>query len=374
MNRLYCGTADHALRDGQLHGTVKLAYLDPPYNTGRRFAQYSDSSPVHAWLEMLRRTLAGVRDTLTPDGSVFVHLDDQYIHRVRLIMDDIFGDQNYVGTIIWEKKNRASFLHAHLADVTDHILVYARDRRHLAPMVHSATETGKRIPIHHKGNKPSILEFPAGSMTFNFSDRTVPAGEMNTSTIASDLLDDLVVENGTNKNAFRMSGPFRYGQDAITKMGETPGAFICPKPLLRPSYLSQESRGKVLTNLQSFRVNGSPTNEDARAESELIFGPDADFDTPKPEALLERIICAASRPGDTILDPFAGSGTTLAVAQKTGRDWIGVELNETTINSFIAPRIEGILAGTDPLPLEGCVPSKARFEVLEAAAIGAVAA
>jgi adenine-specific DNA-methyltransferase len=373
MNRLICGTADHALQDGQLHGTVKLAYLDPPYNTGRRFAQYSDSSPVHAWLEMLRRTLAGVRDTLTPDGSVFVHLDDQYIHRVRLIMDDIFGDQNYVGTIIWEKKNRASFLHAHLADVTDHILVYARDRKQLAPMVHSATETGKRIPVHHKGNKPSILEFPAGSMTFNFEDQTVPAGDMSTN-IKSELLDDLIVENGTNKNAFRMSGPFRYGQEAINKMGETAGAFICPRPVLRPSYLSQESHGKVLTNLQSFRVNGSPTNEDARAESERIFGPDHGFDTPKPEALLERIICAASNPGDTVLDPFAGSGTTLAVAQKTGRNWIGVELNETTIDAYIAPRIEGILSGTDPLPLEGYSPSRRRFEIVGISNVEAAAA
>lgn len=365
MNRLICGTADHALQDEQLHGSVKLAYLDPPYNTGRRFAQYSDSSPLHSWLEMLRRTLAGVRATLTADGSVFVHLDDRHIHRVRLIMDEIFGDQNYVGTIIWEKKNRASFLHAHLADVTDHILVYARDRKQLAPMVHSATEAGKRIPVHHKGNKPSILEFPAESMTFNFEDQTIPAGDMSTN-IKSALLDDLVVENGTNRNAFRMSGPFRYGQDAINKMGETPGAFICPRPVLRPSYLSVESHGKVITNLQSFRVNGSPTNEDARAESERIFGPDHGFDTPKPEALLERIICAASSPGDTVLDPFAGSGTTLAVAQKTGRNWIGVELSEANIISFIEPRLQGILAGTDPLPLEGYAVSHRGFEVVGA--------
>lgn len=353
MNRLICGTAEHALRDEQLHGTVKLAYLDPPYNTGRKFAQYSDSSPLKAWLAMLERTLNAVRDTLTDDGSVWVHLDDRYIHRVRLIMDEVFGDLNYVGTIIWEKKNRASFLHAHLADVTDHILVYAKDRHRMAPLVHSATEAGKRIPIHHKGNKPSVLEFPAGSMTFNFEDQIMPAGEMNSKTIESGLLDDLIVENGTNKNTFRMSGPFRYGQEAITKMGEAPGAFICPRPLMRPSYLSVESHGKVLTNLQSFRVNGSPTNEDARAESELIFGPDSGFDTPKPESLLERIICAATQPGDTVMDPFAGSGTTLAVAQKTGRNWIGVELNEDTIRSFIAPRIEGIINGSDPLPLEG---------------------
>lgn len=363
MNLLFCDTAERALADSKLHSTVKMAYLDPPYNTGRKFNQYSDSSPLKDWLAMLERTLTGVRDTLTEDGSIFVHLDDQYIHRVRCIMDDVFGEGNYIGTLIWEKKNRASFLHAHLADVTDHILIYAKDKTKMAPLVHSSTEVGKRIPIHNKGNKPSVLEFPAGSMTFNFSDRTIPAGEMNTPTINSDLLDDLVVENGTNKNAFRMSGPFRYGQDAINKMAETPGAFISPRQMLRPSYVSQESKGKVLTNLQSFRVNGSPTNEDARAESEAIFGAElgASFDTPKPEALLERLIAAATEAGDTVLDCFAGSGTTLAVAQKLGRSWIGVELNRETIHDYITPRIDGILAGTDPLPLDGYTGSSAPY-------------
>ncbi|QOD05905.1 site-specific DNA-methyltransferase [Pseudarthrobacter sp. BIM B-2242] len=365
MNLLLNASADIALADSQLHNTVKMAYLDPPYNTGRKFAQYSDSSPVKDWLAMLERTLTGVRATLTEDGSVFVHLDDKYIHRVRCVMDDVFGEQNYIGTMIWEKKNRASYLHAQLADVTDHILIYAKDKSKMAPLVHSATAVGKRIPVHNKGNKPSVLEFPAGSMTFNFSDRTVPAGEMNTPTIESALLDDLIVENGTNKNAFRMSGPFRYGQDAVTKMGETPGAFIAPKPLLRPSFLSTEAKGKVLTNLQSFRVNGSPTNEDARAESELIFGTEKgdDFDTPKPEALLERLIAAATQPGDRVLDCFAGSGTTLAVAQKMGRAWTGVELSPKTISNFIQPRLDGILAGTDPLPLDGYTASAQAYTV-----------
>ncbi|MBG0738692.1 site-specific DNA-methyltransferase [Paeniglutamicibacter antarcticus] len=365
MNLLFCDTADSALADTQIHSTVKMAYLDAPYNTGRKFAQYSDSSPVKDWLDMLERTFTGVRNTLTEDGSIFVHLDDRYIHRVRCIMDDVFGDRNYVGTMIWEKKNRGSFLHAHLADVTDHVLIYAKDKSKMAPLVHSSTEVGKRIPVHNKGNKPSVLEFPAGCMTFNFPDQTIPAGPMNTPTIISDLLDDLTVENGTNKNSFRMTGPFRYGQDAVNKMAETPGAFISPRQMLRPSFVSQESKGKVLTNLQSFRINGSPTNEDARAESEAIFGTEmgAAFDTPKPEALLERLIAAATEPGDTVLDCFAGSGTTLAVAQKLGRNWIGVELSPETIQNYIAPRIDGVLAGTDPLPMSGYITSTASYSV-----------
>ena len=178
----------------------------------------------------------------------------------------------------------------------------------------------------------------------------------------------IVVENGVNAGPFRMSGPFRYGQDAITKMADTDGpAFVCPRPMLRPSYVSVESRGKVLTNLQSFRVNGAPTNEDARAESEMIFGAEAGaaFDTPKPERLLERFIAAATEPGDTVLDPFAGSGTTPAVAQKMGRKWIAVELSSDTIRRYIVPRIRGVITGTDPLPLAGRTPSTDPFTFAE---------
>lgn len=375
MNLLFNDNAAHALSTGQLDGTVKMAYLDPPYNTGRKFGQYSDSSPLAAWMVMMEETLTAVAKTLTSDGSIWVHLDDRYIHRVRVLMDDIFGSDNYVGTIIWEKKNRPSFLHAQLADVTDHVLIYAKNRPDMAPLVHGSTETGKRIPVHNKGNKCSILEFPAGSVRFNFSDRTVPAGPMNSDTIDSDLLDDLVVEDGVNRQSFRMSGPFRYGQDAVTKMADNGGgpAFICPRAMLRPSYLSIQSTGKILTNLQSFRVNGAPTNEDARAESESIFGTEAGsgFDTPKPERLLERFIAAATVQGDVVLDPFAGSGTTPAVAQKMGRKWIAVEQSADTVRRYIAPRITGIINSTDPLPMPGWTASTEPFTITAAPAAAA---
>ncbi|MGY3567707.1 DNA methyltransferase [Sinomonas sp. RB5] len=317
-----------------------MAYLDPPYNTGKyRTSHYKDSAPLQEWLAMLEAILTGVHAALRPDGSVWVHLDDRHIHRVRCLLDDVFGDHNYVGTIVWEKKNRASFLHAHLADVTDHILVYAKDRARMAPLVHSATQAGKRIPFHNGSSKEAVLTFPAGSVTFGFEDQVLPAGRMDTRTIASELLDDIEITGGTNASSFRMTGPFRYQQAALDKMAQTPGAIIAPKPLLRPSYLSQESHGKVLTNLQSFRVNGAPTNEDAHAENVAIFGGSRGFDTPKPEGLLERFILAATDPGDLVLDPFAGSGTTLAVAERTGRAWTGVELSHETVESFIVPRL-----------------------------------
>lgn len=362
-NRLYNSTAAHALTDPDLEGTVKLVYMDPPYNTGKKFNQYSDSAPVKEWLAMLEETLIAAKATMREDASVWVHLDDKYIHRVRCLMDDIFGEANYISTVIWEKKNRASFLNTKLSGVTDQILVYAKDKTQLAPFVSASTAVGKRVPVHHKGNPDTVLEFPAGCMSFNIPDQTVPKGEMNTRSIDSALLDDVLIENGRNVNAFRMSGPFRWGQEKIDLLVSGGGEFICPLRVFRPSFLSQDSNGKVMTNLLSFRINGTPTNEDARYEQEAIFG-GTSFDTPKPERLIERIVAAATDEGDTVLDPFAGSGTTLAVSQKTGRNWVGVELSPKTIADYITPRLDGILAGTDPLPLEGYTASKEAYRVI----------
>lgn len=363
MNYIAHDTAEHALRQPELAGIARMVYLDPPYNTGKQFGQYLDRAPVDDWMRMMYRTIDAAHKTLREDGSIWVHLDDKYIHRVRTMLDDVFGETNYVGTIIWEKKNRASFLHAQLADVTDHVLVYARNRSQMAPLIGSSTESGKRIPVHHRGNTPTVLSFPAGSMSFNFSDRVVPAGAINTSTIDSALLDDLNVVDGINENAFRISGPFRYSQEAINHMAaSTTTAFICPRTILRPSYLSQDSHGKVLTNLQSFRINGAPTNEDARAESEELFG--GSFDTPKPERLLERFITAATDLGDVVIDPFAGSGTTLAVAEKTGRRWVGVEQSRTTIDDFIVPRIRRATSGTDTVGMGPGTPSGLAYRII----------
>lgn len=192
-------------------------------------------------------------------------------------------------------------------------------------------------------------------MTFDFSDRTIPAGEMNTQTIESALLDDLIAANGTNKNAFRMSGPFRYGQEAVNKMREILGAFIAPMPLLRPSFLFTEAKGKVLTNLQSFpgqrltHQRGRPR----RVGADLRHREGCLLRHPQARGPVRTADRRGTQLGDRVLDCFAGSGTTLAVTQKMGRAWTGVELSPENIRDFIQPRLDGIIAGTDPLPLEG---------------------
>src|SRR5205807_169893 len=107
-------------------GNVKLCYIDPPFNTGQAFASYDDNLEHSVWLTMLRDRLLQIKELLTSDGSVWVHLDDEEVHRCRCVLDEVFGPQNFVATVIWQKaygpKNDAPALSVD----QDYILVYSR--------------------------------------------------------------------------------------------------------------------------------------------------------------------------------------------------------------------------------------------------------
>lgn len=340
----------HSILTGAGAPPVRCAYLDPPYNTGQDFGAYRDAMSRQAWLAMLQGTFEAVHPLIRADGSIWVHVDSSADHLVRLALDETFGPANHVGTIIWQRKERAAFMHSQLATVTDRIIVYARDRAQMPPLVYGATEAGRRVPVHHNGNAPGVLSFPAGSVDLPGGDRIIPAGAHNTRAVISDLLDDVQVAGGVNANRFRMTGSFRWGQASIEGMAEQAAldgraAFIAPRSPLRPSYVGTVTKGKPVRDLWSFHLDGAPTNEEARGEQEEMFGPGRSFPTPKPVRLLERIIGCATDPGDLVLDPFAGSGTTLVAAGRLGRGFAGIELHESTVASWTLPRLAA--AGLD---------------------------
>jgi adenine-specific DNA-methyltransferase len=327
-------------------GKVKLAYIDPPFNTAQTFEHYEDNLEHSIWLTMMRDRLDQIQELLAPDGTVWVHLNDNEVHRCRVVLDELFLPKNYVGTIVWEKKKKPSFLHGQMATITDFILVYAADRSKTAPFESGTSTEGKGVPFHNKGNPYRVLEFPAGSVTFTFADRHVQAQDMSTAKIKSVLLDDVDIKDGTNVASFRMEGEWRFGQAAVDEMIENGDVIRVSKLPFRPNHVRVETTGKKITNVFSFRVNNVPTNEDAKEEIRALVG--ADFDTPKPEGLMARIIDVATDPGDLVLDCFAGTGTTAAVAQKMGRRWVVVERRRDTIESFLAPRLQKVIEGEDP--------------------------
>lgn len=109
-------------------GRVKLAYLDPPFNTQQSFLNYDDALEHSVWLTMLRDRLLQIRDLLSPDGSVWVHLDDSEAHRARLVLEEVFGSQNFVASVIWQKIHARNNSAQHLSADHDYILVFAKNK------------------------------------------------------------------------------------------------------------------------------------------------------------------------------------------------------------------------------------------------------
>jgi hypothetical protein len=216
-------------------GHVSLAYLDPPFNAGNNYPHYRDRFTQSTWLSLFQDTLIGVKHTLAESGSVWVHLNDAEQHRARCVLDEIFGAENFVATIIWDKT---------------------------------------------PGPRPNA----------------------NPIAIRHEYL-----------HVYRKSKEFRVGP------------------------------AERLDTVWSYQEVGA--GRTASAESRRLF--EDPFPTPKPERLLKRVICAATAPGDIVLDCFAGSGTAAAVAHKLGRRWVAVESQEKTVRDFLLPRFTQVIAGTD---------------------------
>jgi adenine-specific DNA-methyltransferase len=229
-----------------------------------------------------------------------------------------------------------------MSSVTDFILVYAKDRSKLPPLTEGLTEPGKRIPIAHRGNRVVELAFPPGTVRFNCGDGTYTAGDHSYPGIDARLSKNVTVDGGRNTTWLYMTLPSRYSEGKVSQMIADGAEFIVPKVPFRPSYIAPGGRPKLVTNLWSWQLGRMETNEDAARQQQLLY-PGRPFPSAKPEGLLRRILILASEPGDVVLDCFAGSGTTAAVAQKLGRRWIAVEENRQTMDGYLRPRMAGLV-------------------------------
>ena len=318
-------------------GKVKLIYIDPPYNTGKDFV-YPDnfqdnirnyleltgqveggrkiSSNTEAsgrfhtdWLNMMYPRLKLARTLLEPSGVLLVSIGDEEIYNLRQACDDIFGDENFCGVFVWEKKKKPSFLDQNMGSVTDYVVAYARNRQLTSPFVAGSVEDGKKYPFNNAGNPLSILRFPARSVQFTCGDQVVKAQDMSEGNIKTELLDDVTILDGLNVNEFRLKGEWRYSQSKVDEFVSAKAEIVISKVPFRPNYVNRSGDMKKTTNLLSHRVNGIPTNEDATEEMRQLFDADV-MSYPKPTGLLKYLVRATTSRSDIVMDFFAGSGTT----------------------------------------------------------------
>lgn len=319
------------------HKRVKMIYIDPPYNTGNDFVYPDDfrdsignylmlteqtdeegrkrstnpetSGRYHTdWLNMMYPRLKLARNLLRDDGVLFVSIGDEEIHNLRKLCDELFGEENFCGVFVWEKKKKPSFLDSNMGTVIDYIVSYAKHRPQSPPFAAGAVEDGKKYPFNNAGNGVTTLTFPPKSVVFKCGDQHIPAQDMSEGNIKTELLDDVEIVQGMNANEFRLKGEWRYSQKTLDEFVTAKAEIIISKVPFRPNYVNRSGELKKTANLLSYRVNGVPTNEDATEEIRDLFGADV-MSYPKPSGLLQYLTRAVTHVGDIVMDFFAGSGT-----------------------------------------------------------------
>ena len=313
-------------------GKVKLVYIDPPFNTGEAFAAYDDNLEHSVWLTMLRDRLSQIQQLLAPDGSVWVHLDDQEAHRCRAVLDEVFGTSAFVGCVIWQKKYSRDNRPA-IGTVHDYILVYS-------PLGAQWKTVRNRIPRVNASQYRNPNNDPLGPW------RSIPLDVQGGHATKSQFYDIITPSGKTvrpaNGRAWAVTEPVFK---AMIQRGEI---YFGLKGDGMPNTIRHLKDDKGLVPWTWWPHEEVGDNDEAKKEIVDLFGEVTIFDTPKPERLLQRIVHIGSDPGDIVLDCFFGSGTTAAVAHKMGRRWIGVERDADVVEAFALPRLQKIVSGDDP--------------------------
>ena len=351
-NQLIFGDNLLALKalEQEFTGKVKCIYIDPPYNTGNAFEHYDDGTEHSIWLSMMKARLEILKNLLTRDGVIFISIDDREQAYLKVLLDELFGRNNFCGQFIWEKKRKPSFLSSQMGSVTEYIIAYAKERPMAPPFIWGEKSGDETYPLYNSGNSRSELAFPPKSMFFpKHQDGKYPPCDYSEKTSLVRLKTELEIKDGWNASNFIIEGEWRYGQSSINEQINQNDYYIVKTRKFRPRRVFQsnnENSKKKLHNLLSRAHYEMPTYEDSASESIALFGNDGAFDYPKPEKLIYTLLNAVTEPNDLVLDSFAGSGTTGAVAHKMGRRWIMVELGEHC-HTHIIPRMQKVIDGTD---------------------------
>ncbi|MGQ5312910.1 site-specific DNA-methyltransferase [Xanthomonas arboricola pv. corylina] len=307
-------------------GQVKCIFIDPPYNTRSAFDHYDDNLEHAKWLSMMYPRLELLKELLSEDGSIWITLDDAEAHYLKVIMDEIFLRKNFVSTLIWEKADSPRNSARQFSSDHDFIFVYSKNEEWRP----------RKLPRDEKSN--AIYTNPDND----------PRGLW--------LPGDPYANKPYSKGTYTLTGPtgrtfspppgrfWRISEEKLWDLDEDGRIWWGTKKDARPSIKKFLSEVGDLVPRTLWRKEDVGSNRTSKNELRKLFPGDVAFDTPKPEALLERVIRIATEEGDIVLDSFLGSGTTAAVAHKMGRRWIGVEAGEHA-RSMCQPRLAKVIDG-----------------------------
>ena len=312
-------------------GKIKCIYIDPPYNTGSAFEHYDDNLEHSTWLSLMKPRLELLRKLLSDDGSIWISIDADESHYLKVLCDEIFGRRNFIDEIVWQRAYSPINLKKTLSRAHDTILVYAKN--------YASDFTLNRLPRTVEANSryKNPDNDPRGPWT---------SGDISVGPAIQSNIYEITTPSG-RKVLPPLGYSWRLSKERFEEYVKDNRIWFGPKGDNTPRikrFLSEVKSGVVSTTWWPREEIGD--NQEAKREIKALSLDSSPFDTPKPERLIQRILTIATNPGDLVLDSFLGSGTTAAVAHKMGRRWIGVEMMNT-VYTYCKGRLDKVINNED---------------------------
>lgn len=343
------------------HKKVKMIYIDPPYNKDKDFV-YSDTwgdtiknyqiqtdqlrdegytttktnstGRRHTnWLNMIYPRLWLSRNLLKDDGVIFVSIDDDEVHNLRKVMDEIYGEENFVGSLKWKRKKQPSYLHGQIAKVMEYILVYAKNINNLEKLsIEQRTDTNTRLDNGSNALSERLIK---KGVRVKLPDDIliIEKGIYKNKTMSTEYMSDVIIKNGITQNDVTVKAQFRNKQEDIDTFIDENVLFITKNYGFRRDLLEiEKEKRKSITDL----LIDWGDNQDSDKELVELFGENKPFDYSKPSLLIKNLVKSLDMDNDIILDFFAGSGTTAQAVMELNqedngnRKYILVQLPEAT--------------------------------------------
>ena len=309
-------------------GKVKCIFIDPPYNTKSAFEHYDDNLEHSQWLSMMLPRLQLLRELLSEDGSIWVTIDDNEGHYLKVLMDEVFGRKRFIATCVWQSR-------------------YSRSSDTSISISHNFIHCYARTPDNWKNVRNRLERTAAQEKQFNNPDndpkgpwRAIPWGAPNVRVNLS-----YPIKTPTGRTRLPPPGRCWSRTEAQWNALVTAGlAYFGKCGAGAPSFKQYLTDSPPIVPNTWWGHDEAGHTDEAKKETQALFGTESVFDTPKPERLLQRILHIATNPGDLVLDSFLGSGTTAAVAHKMGRRWIGIEMGEHAATHCL-PRLQKLIDG-----------------------------
>lgn len=319
-------------------GKVKCVFIDPPYNTGSAFTHYDDGLEHSIWLGLMRDRLEIIRRLLSEDGSLWITIDDNEAHYLKVLCDEIFGRVNFMANVIWEKADSPRMDARFFSTRHDNLIVFAKNVESLK--INHVVSDEAEAPAHYNKTDEKGRRYYLKPLRAMGIDGTREARPSMYFPLTAPDDSEVYPKNPDGSDSRWRWSPGRVEQE-LWRIEWVSGRNGWSANF---RIFADENDTRPPETIWTHAFAGS--NRHAKAEAKGYVEGIRPFDTPKPERLLSRVLQIATNPGDLVLDSFAGSGTTGAVAHKMGRRWIMVELGDHC-TTHILPRLRHVIDGTD---------------------------